>query len=247
MSGPGWVPPPGWYPDPWDFRLQRRWDGAVWTADVGPAPTAPSALLVWEEAITPWVRRAVIVFPLLSIVVCLVSWADAASWERYFHAAKVFFDNLGQYPPPPQPKIPIASYFSWLLAAPEVVFVIWQYRAAKFARSLGYPARRSPAWGIVAYLVPIADLFIPAQALSDCFPPGHPGRRLVTKTWVLLLAVTVLQSSLIVTLALLRPLGVVLLAVTVACDVLLLLYGLRMVDAITDHHRHALGQGQTGS
>ncbi len=194
---------------------------------------------------TPWVRRAVIAFPLLSIVFCLVAWADVASWERYFHTARVLFDNLGQYPPPAQPKIPVGTYISGLLFAPEVVFAMWQYRAAKLARSLGYPARRSPAWGVVAYLVPIADLFVPAQALGDCFPSGHPGRRWVAKTWALLLAVSVLQSAVIVTLALVRPLGLVLVAVTVACDVALLLCGLKMVDAITDDHRQALAPGST--
>lgn len=194
-------PPPGWYPDPWDSRMQRRWDGASWTADAGPAPPGLSGLLDWEEAMTPWVRRAVIVFPLLSIAVCLITWADAASWAHYFHGVRILFDNIGQVPPPKNPRVPVASFAGSLLLIPEIAFVMWQYRAATLARALQYPARHGPAWGIVAYLVPVADLFVPAQALSDCLPPGDPGRRWVARTWAALLVAYLLQSSLIVLLS----------------------------------------------
>ena len=40
---------PGWYTDPWQDGLERRWDGTRWTADVrdvgsqGPAPLGPDA------------------------------------------------------------------------------------------------------------------------------------------------------------------------------------------------------------
>ncbi len=244
MRGPAWPPPARMVPRPLgrppatsvgrrklDRRRRAGTGGAVGTARLGGGndPLGPPG----GDRVSPAVHCAL-----------PVQLGGRGELGTLLPAARVLFENLGQYPPPPQPKIPIASNLSWLLVGAEVVFVIWQYRAAKFARSLGYPARRSPAWGIVAYLVPIADLFIPAQALSDCLPPQHPGRRLVAKTWSLLLAVSVLQSATIVTLALLRPVGVVLVALTVACDVLLLLCGLRMVDAITDHHRHALSQAR---
>ncbi|MEA2480941.1 MAG: hypothetical protein QOJ07_2863 [Thermoleophilaceae bacterium] len=29
---PAHVAPPGWYPDPWDLRCRRFWDGRLWTA-----------------------------------------------------------------------------------------------------------------------------------------------------------------------------------------------------------------------
>lgn len=195
---------------------------------------------------TPWVRRAVVVFPLLSILTCLLIWADASAWARYFHDYRLLFNDLGQTPPPPQPTPPLTSYLGVLIILPEIVFVMWQYRAARVARALSYPARRSPAWGVVAYLVPVADLFVPAQALGDCLPPGDPGRRLVARTWGTLLVLSVAQSSLIVLLAEVRPVGVIMLAVAIAADLVLLRSGRQMVDAITANHHHAAGRGQAG-
>ncbi|MDQ6838489.1 MAG: DUF4328 domain-containing protein [Actinomycetota bacterium] len=193
---------------------------------------------------TPWVRWAVIIFPALSILVCLVTWADASGWAQYFHGLRVLFDNIGRVPPPKPPTVPVASYAGSLVIAPEIVFAMWQYRAATFARALQYPARHGPGWGIGAYLVPIADLFVPVQALGDCLPPGDPGRRLVTRTWAALLVVSVLQLPMIVFLAEARPVGLAFMVVVIAADLVLVHWGRQMVDAIADNHRQATGRSR---
>jgi hypothetical protein len=66
-----------------------------------------------------------------------------------------------------------------------IVFAcIWQYRAASAARALGYPAARSPGWGVGCWFVPIVNLWMPYGAVRDCLPPGHPERARVLRWWV---------------------------------------------------------------
>lgn len=52
MSGPTTLPPAGWYPDPYDPRYQRYWDGA-WTEHVAPATTGPASPAVRSGVVGP--------------------------------------------------------------------------------------------------------------------------------------------------------------------------------------------------
>ena len=71
------------------------------------------------------------------------------------------------------------------LTVAAIVFAcIWQHRAATAARSLGYPAARSPGWGVGCWFVPIVNLWMPYGAVRDCLPPDHPERARVLRWWV---------------------------------------------------------------
>jgi Domain of unknown function (DUF4328)/Protein of unknown function (DUF2510) len=90
---------------------------------------------------------------------------------------------------------PITTIVGLLTIAAVVVASIWQYRAATAARSLGFPALRSPGWGVGSWFVPIVNFWMPYQALRDCLPPGDPHRRLVLRWWLTWLALEVFGGA----------------------------------------------------
>ena len=57
--------------------------------------------------------------------------------------------------------------------------VIWLYRAATLARSLGLDARREPLHAAIGWLIPIINYWWPYQGVTDLFPTGErPDRRI---------------------------------------------------------------------
>jgi hypothetical protein len=76
-----------------------------------------------------------------------------------------------------------------------VVACVWQHRAASAGRALGIPARYSPAWGVGAWFVPIANFWIPYGAIRDCFPPDDPRRVRVLQWWIAWLIAATLSSA----------------------------------------------------
>ena len=68
-----------------------------------------------------------------------------------------------------------------------VLFLIWQYRAARVARNLGYPATHSPGFGVGCWFIPIVNLWMPYQAMRDCLPPSHPIRHRLIYAWLIYL------------------------------------------------------------
>ena len=76
-----------------------------------------------------------------------------------------------------------------------VIACIWQHRAASAARALGFPADRSPAWGVGCWFVPIVNLWMPYGAIRDCLPPGDPHRPRVLRWWIALLAAQWLYAA----------------------------------------------------
>ena len=71
-----------------------------------------------------------------------------------------------------------------LTVAAVVVFYVWQHRAASAGRALDIPSRQSPAWGVGAWFVPIANYWIPYCAIRDCLPPGDPRRAHILRWWI---------------------------------------------------------------
>jgi hypothetical protein len=121
-----------------------------------------------------------------------------------------------------------------------IVFLVWQHRAAVTAHRLGYPAARSPDWGVGSWFVPVVNLWMPYGALRDCLPPGHPRRTFGWVPWAAFLAngfVTLAADACLVEV---RAVGVVLLAVVVVVDVLVYLQAYRFVRAVGDDHRRAV-------
>jgi hypothetical protein len=55
-----------------------------------------------------------------------------------------------------------------------VMFVIWFYRARVNAEGYGWPQRQSPRWAIVAWVVPVVNLWVPFQIMADIWRAGLP-------------------------------------------------------------------------
>lgn len=256
-------PPPGWYPDPVDPRGWRWWDGRAWTPyATGPASTAPSpygqpqghaypgvdarrwadAAYKGEATMEPWARAATVVYSTAAIAAAFVFLATASAWRAYFHSLRVSFDSIGATAQPPhvvQPALWADATVPFALAA-EVVFLVWQHRAATTAQRLGYPARRSPGLGVGSYFIPVVNVWFPYQALRDCLPPTSADRRLVLVVWLLLVLTPFVEIPMVTLLAEVPALGDAFLAVYVLLEMGLAAGGYRMVGAITSAHRRAL-------
>ncbi len=71
-------------------------------------------------------------------------------------------------------------------AASMTVLLVFQHRAAKVARLLGFPAKISPGLGVGAWFIPVAWYWLPYQSLAGCLPPEHPHRGELLRCWLLL-------------------------------------------------------------
>jgi len=127
--------------------------------------------------------------------------------------------------------------------AVEIVFLVWQYRAAQVARALRYPARHSPGWGVGCWFVPVVNLWMPYQAIRDCLPPGHRARRYVLSTWITFLIVIFLGPVTLVALVGAPDLGVALVCLSVAAEMALGWSASRAVTAIASDHRDVVATG----
>jgi hypothetical protein len=238
----------GWYPDPGGQPVWRWWTGSEWSpywAPMAPAPyqQSPVALQASQARLDRLVAVGILVYVGVGIVRVLFDWHYANDFANLFHWWRQVFDTAGTNEPvPPRPPTalpPWLSLTSLVTITVEVFFFIWQYRAARVARALTYPAKHSPGWGIGFWFVPVVNLWMPYQAIRDCLPPQHAARRDVLSAWLLLIAVTVAGPATVVTLALARSTGVVLVFVTVALLFGLGVFGYRAVTAIADDHRDA--------
>jgi len=127
--------------------------------------------------------------------------------------------------------------------AAVVYACVWQYRAAATARALGYPAKRSPGWGVGSWFVPVVNLWMPYQAIRDCLPTDDPHRALVRWFWFSYVGVAIVSPAAFV--AALFSTGV---ALALCLPAALLCLGMlatapRFVADIASAHRSAVGAG----
>ncbi len=146
---------------------------------------------------TPLARVAV-ALPAVNYLVNLVTLrVDADQWRTTGHQLRVAFHDAQrgvQAPPLHSATLtPVGLVVGMVTVAGVVLACIWQHRAASAARALGYPATRSPAWGVGCWFVPIVNLWMPYGAVRDCLPPGHPERARVLRWWVAWLCTTYLS------------------------------------------------------
>jgi hypothetical protein len=125
-----------------------------------------------------------------------------------------------------------------VLVVVGVVFLIWQYNAARVARGLGYPARTSPGFGVASWFIPIVNIWFPYWALSDCLPPGHRLRPTALWAWLAYIGATRLVAAAAVT-ALFSELGAVIpLFLALATMATAVTLGCRLISAV--HQAHEL-------
>ena len=90
---------------------------------------------------------------------------------------------------------PSASSSAWSRSLPWSWPACGSDRAASAGRALGIPSRRSPAWGVGAWFVPVVNLWVPYSAIRDCLPPGDRHRSRVLQWWIAWLLAAFLSSA----------------------------------------------------
>jgi hypothetical protein len=160
-------------------------------------PHNAADLVQRELALTPKARSVAVFFG-LNILVGLVNLQlRRTQFRTVGHHMYLSFEASKNGRPAPNFSTqsttdPIQVIFSLVTIVALVVVLIWQFRAASAARSLGYPAQHSPGWGVGCWFVPIVNLWMPYQAIRDCLAPDDPHRRLVLHWWLIVLGAELL-------------------------------------------------------
>lgn len=172
---------PGWYPDPWDGRRQRWFDGVNWTGHVsGPSRPDPQELAAtWTRRARTalWVQVAVMA---VSGVLMPVVWGQTVAQLRDLFAAA----QSGAVPVDPgftaSPVSALASMVGQVVGmagfAVVVVVAIWSYR---LAAALPGRVRMEPVLVGLSWFIPLAGLVLPFVALWRAAAGDRPGRRAV--------------------------------------------------------------------
>lgn len=217
------------------------WDGEAWTDHVyvqfGEA--VPRAALSSECSMALWVRRALLVHPILTICAAIGSLYafDDFSFDQLNRN-----DFSGNRYPFSLPRVLGFQIAGWVSLVVFVALVIWTYRAAITARALGIPAPRQPSLVVVGWVVPIISFWWPYQSVHAMTPYDREITPLVQMWWgcylgqmamgvliYVILAATSLGTALILGLV---PLG----ALAVASAAL----GRRLVARILEIHEREL-------
>ena len=194
--------PGGWYDDPWSAAGLRWWDGLQWTPHTAPRPYPVGA---YQLPVTPGdlarVERSAGIARVALVIAALLTSAQLVidpivfhhvlhDWVHRFH---VFNDQLSTDPnSTPQLQLDFSpllgiDLLQLLLLGPQILFLVWFYRAAQLARRLNIPSRRAPVWAVLGFLVPIVSLWFPYQVGAGLMPPQDPDRRAVGWWWGLYL------------------------------------------------------------
>jgi hypothetical protein len=256
--------PPGWYPDPAGGSGQRWWDGYSWneavvTPTLPPVPPGPPGPWVAASArlasstTVDLVRRELRMVNLAMLAVCIPALHYFTDFvvervdNRQFHVIGDHFVVMYHQIQNNQPQTTFNQSvpLSWLMGlvvlatlGSVIVALVWQHRAASAARALGLPFTHSPGWGVGCWFVPVVNLFMPYQALRDCLPVGHGGRRLVLAWWLILMGTwTMALMAEIATYFWATPVGVVFGALSLLGATGLLATAPRMVTSIAAAHR----------
>ena len=268
-------PPPGWYPDPAGVKAWRWWDGQGWTgfasdpsaphrpgpawpqtpafdpasdASRGPSPgTWVHDRFAAEVRAGPWARRALAGYLAVILVGLLAAWAERSAIRQLVHNIDVERQTGVVQDQALPSDLNLLTLLNLVLIAPfYILFLRWQFEAAKTAQFLSVPARRSPGLGVGSWFIPVVNLWFPYQSIRDCLPPGDPGRTVVARMWALFIGVLAMNTATAVLALLGSPIGFVFAAVTLALGVGFALEGRAAVELIADTHRRLLSPGPSG-
>jgi hypothetical protein len=153
-------PPAGWYPAPDGSSATWWWDGARWTQ--------PHHQPSQQPATTNGIAKLAIATQVL-LIVCGVMSIATIGIETFGISAVTGFlnghdsaiDMINMYD---QSTVVVSILSSLLLVAAGVLWVIWQYRAAKQVTGR---TRRSAGWHAGSWFVPIISFWFPYQNISD--------------------------------------------------------------------------------
>lgn len=254
-GGPG--PAPGWYPDPAGGLGLRWWNGTAWTSQSSiPVPPVfsgipgpnPRTAQESEARKLPWAKAAIWFFavePLVLAVMVFLVWGDAAHWFSEIRTTLNTLNNASPNQTIPFPAPPGALHaVIWLSfigdalqTAATVVLMVFMYNAASHARDLGLPARLTPVWAVLGWIVPVVNLWFPYWVLRDCLPPHETrGRDLALRWWLFQIFSFVPLVAVLIACWVNPLLGVVFIAGEVVYAVLQACSGCAAVDRICRSH-----------
>jgi hypothetical protein len=176
----GATPPPGpaSQPPPWAAASERL---GTYNA---------KQLVDHEQRIVPVARLAVAMPAVYFLVSLILQRVNADQLRSAGHQFRVDWHDAqhGITPPayhaPGNSLTPLGLLVGVVTLVAVVMACMWQHRAASAGRALGIPSRRSPAWGVGSWFVPIVNLWMPYSAVRDCLPPDHPHRPRVLHWWI---------------------------------------------------------------
>lgn len=237
------LPPPGWYVDPANSGLWRWWSGESWTSYTSQRVVRsldPNNLEA-EERIARFACWAIFVNAFAAVVMGFIGLSHTSQLAHWLHLVRVSFDySSNAVAPPPTPGYLVwQSLVSLPVLAAEIIFLIWQYRAAMVAKGLGFPARHSPGWGVASWFVPIVQVWMPYQAVRDLLPLEHPTRRKLAYWWGLGIFGLLANGSATFVAAYDRPIGVVVMIVGVVSTFTVAYLSRTIVLSVVQSHRSA--------
>ncbi len=221
---------------------------APWAVAAERLTTFTTSGLVDDELRMVPVARVAVVMPAVYYLVNLVVQRVDADQLRALghHLRVVWHDAQNRVTPPqyhgPSGLSPISLIVGLITLAAVVVACVWQHRAASAARGLGIPARRSPAWGVGSWFVPVVNLWVPYSAIRDCLPPDDPHRPRMLRWWIAWL-VAAFGSSATAVCALFSTGAALVLSIPVALACLAVIaWAPGIVVAISSAHRGLMAQ-----
>jgi hypothetical protein len=214
-------------------------------------PVDPRALAETEFRLAPLARIAFAI-PCLYLFVNLISIrVNRAQYRALGHQFDLAMKAAENNRPAPTLVAPdqfngaigaLMSAVGLCAIAAVVIACIWQFRAASSARAMAYPARRSPGWGVACWFIPIVNYWMPYQAIRDCLAPGDPGRRLILRWWLSVIAMQTLVGVAAITACFSDSAALVFVLCGGLACVAAGALSLRVVDTVGSAHRTALGQ-----
>jgi Domain of unknown function (DUF4328)/Protein of unknown function (DUF2510) len=239
-------PPPPWAGAPPPLGV---------AASVAPWVTASQRLsafnaskLVGDElGMVPIARLAVVMPAVYYLVNLVVQRVNADQLRAVGHQFRLDWHDAqhGITPPPyhgPSGFSTVSLIVGLFTLAAVVVACVWQHRAAAAGRALGIPSRRSPAWGVGSWFVPVVNLWVPYSAIRDCLPPDDPHRPRVLQWWIAWL-VAAFVSSLAGICALFSTAAALVLSIPAALACLAVIgWAPGIVSAVAAAHREAVAR-----
>jgi hypothetical protein len=228
--------PAGWYGDPSGLAVWRWWDGYSWTHYVWPGEFSAGETYAAEQKAAPYGQLAFIGWVLVIAAGLLIAWATSSEYRAFFHAVRVQIDT---HSPTTTNRVhvPQIGYLVTLVQVPAYVgMLIWQFRAAKTARNLGWPAKHSPALGTWSWIIPVVNYWFPYQAIRDCLAPGDPNRSLVRRLWACFIGMTVTNWAAVILIYIGLSVGAIVSAIALGFAVGFAVSGAQTVRVIRDAH-----------